>query len=219
MEKSTSYKYRPPKWALVLIALLILWVVLRVFVLGLYRVPSGSMLPTAQTNAYIVVNKMAYGTASPERGDLVVLNSPVEKRMLFQRLIALPGDTVVYQDKQLTINGEAVVQTRLEDYVNQELGQPISEPQYEETLGGRTYRVLRHRYNPMSDDIGPGTAYFSGLPSQLENCTYHEADFTCHIPDGHYFMMGDNRDNALDSRFWGFVPEENLIGKVFYIWQ
>lgn len=213
------------------------WVILivftvRSFLFEPYRIPSDSMMPTLENGDFILVKKYEYGIRlpvlnqqvvefkKPGRGEVVVFDSPIEKLVLIKRIVGLPGDTIVYRNKQLTINGELIALTKVDQYLNTltRNGVPVLEPQYKEELGGIPHHILRHSYVPFRDSLGPGSRGFSGLASQLENCTYQGADFTCRVPEGHYFMMGDNRDNSLDSRYWGFVPEENIIGRAFFIW-
>ena len=213
------------------------WVILIVFVVRSfwiepYRIPSGSMMPTLEDGDFILVKKYEYGLKfpvfnyqigsfkSPERGDVVVFDSPVEKLVLIKRVIGLPGDMISYQDKQLTINGELVPLTKTEQFLNtvENNGVPVWEPQYREDLGEVSHHILRHPYFPMRDNLGPGSPYFVVNRPYYENCEFQGADFSCKVPEGHYFMMGDNRDFSLDSRYWGFVPQENITGKAFMIW-
>lgn len=203
----------------------------RSFIIEPYRIPSGSMMPTLEAGDFILVSKSSYGIrlpvintqivefSKPERGDVVVFNSPVENLILIKRIVGLPGDRIVYQDKQLTINGELISLTQIDDYLNTEGRVARLDPQYAEQLGPDGHNILRHPYGP-GDNITTSEGYRRYYAERLfpENCTYRGADFTCIVPEGHYFMMGDNRDFSLDSRYWGFVPEENIIGKAFFIW-
>ncbi|MGL4668476.1 MAG: signal peptidase I [Saezia sp.] len=212
------------------------WVILivftvRSFLFEPYRIPSDSMMPTLENGDFILVKKYEYGLKfpvinwqmaefrKPGRGEVIVFDSPVEKLVLIKRIIGLPGDLIVYRDKQLTINGELVPLTKIDQYLNtlEERG-PVLEPQFKEDLGDISHNILRRPYVAWRDNLGPGVRGFSGLPAQIENCTYQGPNFTCRVPEGYYFMMGDNRDYSLDSRYWGFVPEKNIIGRAFYIW-
>jgi len=196
---------------------------LRSFVIEPFRIPSGSMLPTLESGDLIVVNKFSYGvrlpilntkiidTGSPKRGDVMVFRYPVDPKVDYiKRVIGLPGDEVAYLDKRLTINGREVPSRRDGDYF--EPDRAAYTARYAETLGDAAHRILldERRFNP----IGPMLRY----PAR-ENCQYLRNGVRCTVPAGHYFMMGDNRDNSLDSRYWGFVPDENIVGKAFFIWM
>ena len=184
--------------------------VLRSFIIEPFRIPSGSMYPTLQIGDFIAVNNFAYGVklpvtqttiipiGEPERGDVVVFKYPDDPDVDYiKRVIGLPGDQVAYVDRTLFINGQ-VVKTDFEgkyhgvDSSAQFNGISV----LAETLpSGHTYKVL-HDTNKRAHD----------LPSVT-------------VPEGHYFMVGDNRDHSNDSRYWGFVPERNLKGKAFGIWM
>lgn len=179
---------------------------LRSFVVEPFQIPSGSMLPTLKIGDFILVNKFDYGirlpvtnttlieTTEPKRGDVVVFKYPLDPSLNYiKRLVGLPGDKISYHNKILTINGEQVSKDFVADL-------PISlnpnrEPVtlYQENLGGVEHAIYNSNRN-----------------------TPHEGDWV--VPEGHYFVMGDNRDNSADSRFWGFVPEENMKGQAFYVW-
>ncbi|NND91465.1 MAG: signal peptidase I [Granulosicoccus sp.] len=188
---------------------LLVVLVLRSFLFEPFRIPSGSMIPTLLIGDFILVNKFSYGvrlpvvhtkildTGSPERGDVAVFRFPQDPGLDYiKRVIGLPGDTVVYENRQFTINGQLMPVTGNEAYVN-----PVNESrvlgavQREETIGEITHDILEF------DDEFPKRS----------------GTFT--VPEGHYFMVGDNRDRSNDSRFWGFVPEENLVGEAKYIWM
>jgi len=196
---------------------------LRSFVLEPFRIPSGSMLPTLESGDLIVVNKFSYGvrlpilnvkvidTGSPKRGDVMVFRYPVDPQVDYiKRVVGLPGDKIVYMDKRLTINGQEVARQRDGDYF--EPDRAAYTARYTETLGDTAHRILldERRFNP----IGPMLRY----PAR-DNCQYLRDGVVCTVPAGHYFVMGDNRDNSLDSRYWGFVPDENIVGKAFFIWM
>lgn len=212
------------------------WVILILFVVRSfwiepYRIPSGSMMPTLENGDFILVKKYEYGLRlpiinqkilefnKPQRGDVVVFDSPTENLILIKRVIGLPGDVISYKDKQLTINGELIALEEITPYLDTlEETSPVVVPQFQEVIDDNAHAILRRPYNPWTDHLGPGVPGFKGLETQFENCTYHLADFTCTVPEGYYFMMGDNRDRSLDSRYWGFVPENNIIGRAFFIW-
>lgn len=179
---------------------------LRSFVVEPFQIPSGSMLPTLKIGDFILVNKFEYGvrlpvlnstiipTNEPSRGDVVVFKYPQDPSLNYiKRLIGLPGDKVIYRNKELTVNGEKVSKAllaKLSVSLNPS-GEPVEV--FNETLGGVQHETYNsYRFTP------------------------HEGEWV--VPDGHYFVMGDNRDNSADSRFWGFVPEENMKGRAFYVW-
>ena len=203
------------------IVILVVFVV-RSFIVEPFRIPSSSMVPTLLTGDYILANKFAYGirlpiinqkivdVGSPKRGDIVVFQYPDDPSINYiKRVIGVPGDTVEYQDKVLKINGKTVEKVRLPDYLNEE--RFMYSEQYRETLGDISHRTLNDKDRP-SGLIMPHD--FSGR----ELCRYDQRGFTCKVPEGHYFMMGDNRDNSSDSRVWGFVDDRLLVGKAFFIW-
>jgi signal peptidase I len=197
--------------------------VLRSFVVEPFKIPSGSMIPTLLVGDFILVNKFTYGLRlpvinkkvieinSPQRGDVVVFRYPVDPSVDYiKRVVGLPGDKVVYQNKRLTINGQVMPQHQIGDY--QDTDRFIVTPRYSETLGTVEHDIL------IDNDAPPYVAHAMQFPFR-DNCHYNSAGFECEVPAGHYFMMGDNRDNSQDSRVWGFVPDENLVGKAFLIWM
>jgi signal peptidase I len=195
---------------------------LRSFVFEPFKIPSGSMIPTLLVGDYILVNKYAYGirlpvinmkiidVGSPQRGEVMVFRYPEDPSLDYiKRVVGLPGDKVEYRDKRLTINGETMPVTRASDYLHKDRIQYSK--QYIETLNGVQHPIL------LDDDAPPYVAY----PKQFQfrdNCIYNSSGVTCTVPPGRYFMMGDNRDSSSDSRVWGFVPEENIVGRAFFIW-
>ncbi|KZE25301.1 signal peptidase I [Crenobacter luteus] len=200
---------------------------LRSFLVEPFQIPSSSMRPGLVVGDFILVNKFSYGIRVPvlnnvvipvhavERGDVVVFNYPPEPRVNYiKRVIGLPGDTVVYRDKKLTVNGRPVPQLAegSYDYLEQGLAM-VHNDQYRETLGGKRYRVLD------IPEARPVALERVGNFPYRENCEYDETGFACKVPAGHYFMMGDNRDNSLDGRYWGFVDDRLMVGKAFMIWM
>ncbi len=126
-----------------------------------------------------------------------------------KRVVGLPGDKVVYRNKKLTINGQEIVQKKTDDYLDRD--RLFYTPRFVETLGSVEHHILVEADAP---SFVPQIARFP----HGEKCHYNSEGVSCEVPAGHYFMMGDNRDNSQDSRFWGFVPDENLVGKAFFIW-
>ncbi len=183
---------------------------LRAFLVEPFRIPSGSMLPSLLVGDFILVNKFAYGIRLPvinekvvdidlpKRGDVAVFRFPRHPSDNYiKRVIGLPGDHIVYKNKQLYINGQLVERSREENvYAYTEVGQPhVSAKQYTETLDGVAHTIW----------------LTSGLNQEPE-----PVDIV--VEAGHYFVMGDNRDQSNDSRYWGTVPEANLVGEAFLIW-
>ncbi len=196
--------------------------VLRSFIVEPFKIPSGSMIPTLLVGDFILVNKYTYGIRlpvinkkvidvnRPARGDVMVFRYPEDPSLDYiKRVVGLPGDTVAYQNKRLSINGKPVPVEAEDDYLHPE--RLYYSKRYRETLGEVSYSVLNDSDAPA---YIPDASRFSGR----ENCKYNTAGVICRVPDGHYFVMGDNRDNSRDSRAWGFVPEENIVGKAFFIW-
>jgi signal peptidase I len=185
---------------------LLLVLILRSFLFEPFRIPSGSMMPTLLEGDFIFVNKFAYGLrwpvinnkfveiGEPERGDVVVFKLPSDPSVNYiKRVVGLPGDTVYYDQgsKQLTINGESVPVDIVGAYED-DPGTALAT----EILGRQEHMLLLTR-----GALSRGGTY--------------------KVPDGHYFMMGDNRDNSRDSRFPGvdYVPEDRLVGRAERIWM
>jgi len=182
--------------------------VLRSFIVEPFRIPSGSMMPTLLAGDFILVNKFSYGVrlpvidtkiipiGKPERGDVLVFRYPKDPSIDYiKRVVGLPGDKVAYYNKQLFINGEPAIQTGLGIYDGVGAGVSMAgSKMFSENLTGVKHNILI--------DAQRGTL---------------EGEFQ--VPEGRYFVMGDNRDNSNDSRYWGVVPEENLVGKAFMIWM
>ncbi|SDV50990.1 signal peptidase I [Chitinasiproducens palmae] len=196
--------------------------VLRSFIIEPFKIPSASMVPTLQVGDFIVVNKFSYGLrlpvlnrkvvplGDPQRGDVVVFRYPEDESVDYiKRVVGLPGDTVSYQDKRLTINGQPVPEQALPDYFDAERVNYAK--QYREDLLGRKHLILN---NP---SVPPYVLGASQFPNR-EACQYNDRGVVCKVPAGSYFVMGDNRDNSADSRYWGFVPDRNLVGRAFFIW-
>ncbi|MFM0007138.1 signal peptidase I [Paraburkholderia dipogonis] len=219
-------KLRQPWWleysASFFPVILVVFVV-RSFVVEPFKIPSGSMVPTLLVGDFILVNKFDYGIRLPitntkitegrplQRGDVVVFRYPKDESVDYiKRVIGLPGDTVAYQDKQLTINGKPVPETPLPDYLDDErMGYA---KQFEEDIDGRKNAILNNSAVP------PFIVGAEDYPYR-DNCTYNARGVICKVPPGNYFMMGDNRDNSADSRYWGFAPDKNVVGRAFFIWM
>ncbi|PRG23640.1 signal peptidase I [Burkholderia multivorans] len=197
--------------------------VVRSFIVEPFKIPSGSMVPTLLVGDFILVNKFEYGLRMPitntkitqgsplARGDVVVFRYPKDESVDYiKRVIGLPGDSVAYQDKQLTINGQPVPETPLPDYFDDERQNYAK--QFEETIGNKKNAILN---NPAVPPFVMGAYDYP----YRDNCTYNSRGVICKVPPGHYFMMGDNRDNSADSRYWGFVPDKNIVGRAFFIWM
>jgi len=183
----------------------------RSFLFEPYRIPSGSMLPNLLVGDFILVNKYNYGlrlpvldtkffdVGQPERGDVMVFHHPKEEGIvLIKRVIGLPGDHIAYRDKRLFINGEAMSQEPLgifDEKGSLEFNGLLPPQERMEHLDGVEHRIL------LQGDIRA-----TGSREWI-------------VPDGHYFMMGDNRDSSIDSRVWGFAPEENIVGQAVGIWM
>ena len=195
---------------------------LRSFLVEPFKIPSGSMIPTLLVGDFILVNKYAYGIrlpvinkkvvelGSPQRGDVMVFRYPENPSLDYiKRVVGLPGDKISYQDKRLSINGVEVPVRKTEEYLDKE--RLYYTPRFIETLGLIDHEML----------IEPEAPSFIRQVTQFpfrDNCHYNTSGVVCEVPAGHYFMMGDNRDNSQDSRFWGFVPDENIVGRAFFIW-
>jgi len=171
----------------------------------------------------ILVNKFTYGVrlpvintkvtegTPPQRGDVMVFRYPPRPSLDYiKRVVAVPGDEVAYLNKRLTVNGQPVATQVLPDFFDKDAMRYSK--QFEEALGPKRHRVL-------NDDDRP--AFIPGAEDFpfKDQCRYTVEGVTCKVPAGHYFTMGDNRDNSLDSRFWGFVPDRNIVGKAFFVWM
>lgn len=196
---------------------------LRSFLYEPFKIPSSSMVPTLVVGDLILVNKFTYGIRlpiinkkiidinNPQRGDVMVFKYPKDTALDYiKRVVGVPGDKIVYKNKRLTVNGKKISYQPLPDYLDEE--HLSYSKQYKEDLTGVAHRIL-------NDERAPSFVQNPDVFPQHELCTYDIEGFACTVPQGQYFMMGDNRDNSLDSRYWGFVPDQNIVGKAFFVWM
>ncbi|MSQ21007.1 MAG: signal peptidase I [Betaproteobacteria bacterium] len=221
----TATAYREPWWveySKSFFPVILIVFLLRSFLVEPFKIPSGSMLPTLIVGDFILVNKFTYGIrlpiinqkiidiGTPNRGDVMVFRYPRDPSVDYiKRVVGLPGDRIAYINKRLSINGVDVPRETAGKFSNRR--QVSFVKQYRETLGERAHLMLIEDDAPAMMGIG------ESFPHR-ENCNYSREGVTCTVPAGHYFMMGDNRDNSQDSRVWGFVPDENIVGRAFFIW-
>lgn len=210
-------------WTAGLFPVIAIVFVLRSFLFEPFKIPSGSMIPTLMVGDLILVNKFTYGVRlpvinkkiiegnQPQRGDVMVFRYPPQPTLDYiKRVVGVPGDEVAYINKRLTINGQELPTRELPDFLDRDVMRYFK--QIEESLGEKPHRAI------VNNDV---PAFIQGATSFefKENCRYSVEGVTCKVPEGHYFMMGDNRDNSLDSRYWGFVPDKNIVGKAFFVWM
>ena len=210
-------------WTAGLFPVILVVFLLRSFLFEPFKIPSGSMIPTLLVGDLILVNKFTYGVrlpvintkvtegTPPQRGDVMVFRYPPRPSLDYiKRVVGVPGDEVAYLNKRLTVNGQPVATQALPDFFDKDAMRYSK--QFEEALGPKRHRVLNDEDRPA---FIPGAEDF---PFK-DQCRYTVEGVTCKVPAGHYFMMGDNRDNSLDSRFWGFVPDRNIVGRAFFVWM
>ncbi|KAF0100051.1 MAG: signal peptidase I [bacterium] len=200
---------------------------LRSFLVEPFKIPSGSMLPTLLIGDFILVNKYEYGIrlpvinkkvielSSPQRGDVMVFRFPSDPSLDYiKRVVGVPGDVVEYVDKRLVINGQPVRYTRAGKYEYTAQGLNFVQGEtWREQLGEHAHIAM------VQADMPPVIPHqVEGAFPYRDNCGYSESGFKCTVPAGHYFTLGDNRDASNDSRYWGFVPDENIVGRAFFIW-
>ncbi len=210
-------------WTAGLFPVIAIVFVLRSFLFEPFKIPSGSMIPTLMVGDLILVNKFTYGIRLPvinkkitegnklQRGDVMVFRYPPQPTLDYiKRVVGVPGDEVAYINKRLSINGKELPVRDLPDFLDRDVMRYFK--QFEETLGEQPHRAI------VNNDV---PAFIQGASNfeYKENCRYSVEGVTCKVPEGYYFMMGDNRDNSLDSRYWGFVPDQNIVGKAFFVWM
>lgn len=210
-------------WTAGLFPVILAVFILRSFLFEPFKIPSGSMVPTLRVGDLILVNKYHYGLRmpvfnnllvannQPQRGDVMVFRYPPQPSLDYiKRVVGVPGDEVVYLNKQLTVNGQPVPRVPQSDFFDGESMRYSK--QFTETLGGRSFGTLNDEDRPAFIPAATEFPY-------RDQCRYSVEGVVCTVPPGHYFMMGDNRDNSLDSRYWGFVPESNIVGRAFFVWM
>ncbi|MDD9891252.1 MAG: signal peptidase I [Gammaproteobacteria bacterium] len=187
---------------------LLIVLILRSFLIEPFQIPTGSMVPTLEVGDFILVNKYAYGVRlpvigtkimdvdDPKRGEVMVFFPPHENKYYIKRVIGVPGDTVRYEDKNLYINGELVEKEFVENILVDTSAGALPGTLYFETIDGVEHPTIQ------IDAVGRRRSRTNWI-----------------IPNGHYFMMGDSRDNSEDSRVWGTVSEDNIVGKAVAVWM
>jgi signal peptidase I len=189
-------------WTAGLFPVILIVFILRSFLFEPFKIPSGSMIPTLLVGDLILVNKFHYGVRLPVINKKIIDN---------KRVVGIPGDEVTYTNQVLSINGQKVATVAKGEFYDEDSLR--YSPMFSEKLGSVEHQILvdlrRQAY------YGPDPKPFP----KAENCRYTAEGLTCKVPAGHYFMMGDNRDNSQDSRYWGFVPDENIVGKAFVVWM
>ncbi|MCV2369902.1 signal peptidase I [Roseateles oligotrophus] len=213
-------------WTAGLFPVILAVFLLRSFLFEPFKIPSGSMVPTLLVGDLILVNKFHYGVRLPvinkkiianndvKRGDVMVFRWPGDTSIDYiKRVVGLPGDQVSYLNQRLYVNGELVPVQAQGDFYDE--SSMTYRPRFTEKLGDKEHQLL---VDPQRSPLFFPNRKDGPFPFQ-ENCKYSPEGVSCKIPAGHYYMVGDNRDNSGDSRFWGFVPDENIVGKAFFVWM
>ena len=210
-------------WTAGLFPVILAVFLLRSFLFEPFKIPSGSMIPTLLVGDLILVNKFHYGVRlpvinkkiianhDPKPGDVMVFRYPKDTSIDYiKRVVGVPGDEVSWRNQQLYINGKLAETQPLPDFYDEDTLRYAT--QYAEKFGVADHRILVDRNRPNFLPVNESFPF-------RENCQFSAEGVTCKVPPGHYFMMGDNRDNSQDSRFWGFVPDQNIVGRAFFVWM
>ncbi|HET9643190.1 MAG TPA: signal peptidase I [Burkholderiaceae bacterium] len=211
-------------WTAGLFPVILVVFLLRSFLFEPFKIPSGSMIPTLLVGDLILVNKFHYGIRlpvinkkiidnhEPRRGDVVVFRYPMDTRIDYiKRIVGVPGDEISYLNKKLTINGQPVPLAAMPEAYDDE--SRFYAQQFLEKLG-----PVEHRIQQFSQATYFDANRVKDFPHK-DLCRYSPEGVVCKVPPGSFFAMGDNRDNSEDSRYWGFVPEENIVGRAFFVWM
>jgi signal peptidase I len=225
LRRGRSKEAKQPWWveySISFFPVILIVFLLRSFLVEPFKIPSGSMIPTLLIGDFILVNKFTYGVRlpivnrkvlalnDPQRGDVMVFRYPADPSLDYiKRVVGLPGDRIEYRDKVLSVNGKQAPRRTIADYESRERLQFF--PRYLESFDGAEHEIILEKDQP--GFVGQGMDF-----RYSANCDYNSGGLSCTVPPGHYFVMGDNRDNSSDSRVWGFVPDENIVGKAFFIW-
>lgn len=230
---ATNFAVKPVRpWFTKWYALIGSWAALVALIIGTraffyepFRSPAGSMLPAIAPGSHLIAKKWGFGhytsfgislgrthpSSELQRGDIVVFDYPVDKGVTYlKRVIGLPGDKVSYKRKQLSINGVPVKTRPLPDYLHRD--RLYYSTHYVEQLGDVEYEIL------MDNEVPAAIPEITNYPFR-DQCSYDANGVSCKVPPGNYFVLGDNRDNSRDSRVWGFVPVDHVIGKVVFATQ
>jgi len=207
--------------------------ILRSFLFEPFKISSGSMIPTLHIGDLILVNKFHYGIRLPvlnikvmdnnpvQRGDVMVFRYPPKPSLDYiKRVVGVPGDKIAYINKVLTINGQLVSKLSVPEFFDADTMRYSKQFEEAMPIGSTPSQMNKLRiHRLLNDDRVPN--FVSGINDFAfkDNCSYTVEGVECTVPEGHYFMMGDNRDNSMDSRYWGFVPDKNIVGKAFFVWM
>ena len=228
LRKGRSAEAKQPWWieySISFFPVILIVFTLRSFLVEPFKIPSSSMVPTLLVGDFILVNKYTYGIRIPvvnkkvidvnpiRRGDVVVFRYPADPTVDYiKRVVGIPGDKVVYRGKRLMVNGEPVAVQSSGFYTDAELNY-LRLPTFTEKLGDKIHQMMIVPAQPPVD-LAQVRQF-----AHRENCEYNDDGFSCTVPAGHYFMMGDNRDQSSDSRYWGFVPDDHIKGRAFLVWM